>query len=186
MLKQAFGLDRTHKIARIYIGIVFFYLGNMNMSRHYSSGLLNVFSRHLTRRNLFTTSSSSSLFTTISALPLSPIHNRFPSGLLNTTNPQRNYRPGPNLHPSVVNPFVSNNSGPRNEDRKVLVINTGGTLGMTRVGSTNQLEPKQGYLTEQLEKILQIQEGMPHVDSDVTEYNAKNVNAHKGTLEAFL
>ena len=29
-------------------------------------------------------------------------------------------------------------------------------------------------------------EGMPHVDSDVTEYNAKNVNAHKGTLEAFL
>tara|TARA_B100000131_G_C17992533_1_gene563171 strand:+ start:51 stop:797 length:747 start_codon:yes stop_codon:yes gene_type:complete len=29
-------------------------------------------------------------------------------------------------------------------------------------------------------------EGMPHIDSDVTEYNAKNVNAHKGTLEAFL
>ncbi len=29
-------------------------------------------------------------------------------------------------------------------------------------------------------------EGMPYIDSDVTEYNAKNVNAHKGTLEAFL
>ena len=29
-------------------------------------------------------------------------------------------------------------------------------------------------------------EGMPHIDSDVTEYNTKNVNAHRGTLEAFI
>ena len=29
-------------------------------------------------------------------------------------------------------------------------------------------------------------DGMPEIDGDVTEYNTKNVNAHKGTLEAFL
>ena len=29
-------------------------------------------------------------------------------------------------------------------------------------------------------------DGMPNIDSDVTEYNTKNVNAHKGTLEKFL
>ena len=29
-------------------------------------------------------------------------------------------------------------------------------------------------------------DGMPHIDSDVTEYNTKNVNAHRGTLEAFI
>ncbi len=29
-------------------------------------------------------------------------------------------------------------------------------------------------------------EGMPYIDSNMTEYNAKNVNAHMGTLEAFL
>ena len=28
--------------------------------------------------------------------------------------------------------------------------------------------------------------GMPHIDSDMTEYNIKNVNAHRGTLEAFI
>ena len=27
---------------------------------------------------------------------------------------------------------------------------------------------------------------MPHIDGDMTEYNSKNVNAHRGTLEAFL
>ena len=27
---------------------------------------------------------------------------------------------------------------------------------------------------------------MPYIDSDMTEYNTKNVNAHKGTLEAFI
>ena len=29
-------------------------------------------------------------------------------------------------------------------------------------------------------------EGMPYIDSDMTEYNTKNVNAHRGTLEAFI
>ena len=29
-------------------------------------------------------------------------------------------------------------------------------------------------------------EGMPYIDSDMTEYNTKNVNAHMGTLESFL
>jgi hypothetical protein len=29
-------------------------------------------------------------------------------------------------------------------------------------------------------------EGMPYIDSNMTEYNAKNVNAHMGTLEAFI
>ena len=29
-------------------------------------------------------------------------------------------------------------------------------------------------------------DGMPEIDGDVTEYNTKNVNAHKGTLETFL
>ena len=29
-------------------------------------------------------------------------------------------------------------------------------------------------------------EGMPYIDGDMTEYNAKNVNAHMGTLEAFI
>jgi len=29
-------------------------------------------------------------------------------------------------------------------------------------------------------------EGMPDIDSNMTEYNAKNVNAHMGTLEAFI
>ena len=29
-------------------------------------------------------------------------------------------------------------------------------------------------------------ESMPKIDSDVTEYNTKNVNAHRGTLEAFI
>ena len=27
---------------------------------------------------------------------------------------------------------------------------------------------------------------MPYIDGDMTEYNSKNVNAHRGTLEAFL
>ena len=29
-------------------------------------------------------------------------------------------------------------------------------------------------------------ESMPKIDSDMTEYNTKNVNAHRGTLEAFI
>ena len=29
-------------------------------------------------------------------------------------------------------------------------------------------------------------EGMPHIDGNVTEYNTKNVNAHRGSLESFL
>ena len=29
-------------------------------------------------------------------------------------------------------------------------------------------------------------DGMPYVDSDMTEYNTRNVNAHRGTLESFL
>ena len=28
--------------------------------------------------------------------------------------------------------------------------------------------------------------GMPYIDGDMTEYNEKNINAHRGTLEAFL
>ena len=27
---------------------------------------------------------------------------------------------------------------------------------------------------------------MPYINSDITEYNTKNVNSHRGTLEAFL
>jgi hypothetical protein len=27
---------------------------------------------------------------------------------------------------------------------------------------------------------------MPYIDGDMTEYNSKNVNAHRGTLEGFL
>ena len=27
---------------------------------------------------------------------------------------------------------------------------------------------------------------LPYIDSNMTEYNTKNVNAHRGTLEAFI
>ena len=49
------------------------------------------------------------------------------------------------------------------EKKKVLVIHTGGTLGMVRNDKTKQLETKKGYLKDQLPKWLHIQDGLPQV-----------------------
>ena len=61
-------------------------------------------------------------------------------------------------------------------------------LKKSNVEWTNQNYPKDKDLiwnksTKEGKKQL---EGMPDIDSNMTEYNAKNVNAHMGTLEAFI
>ena len=61
-------------------------------------------------------------------------------------------------------------------------------LKKSNVEWTNQNYPKDKDLiwnksTKDGKKQL---DGMPWIDSNMTEYNAKNVNAHMGTLEAFI